>query len=219
MSTTIVFEKCKYNAQIPTCSQHKTERDGRSEGFRLQQIQRSKLWHFVCTYCRRTRHVDNLDTFFFFQRPSSFCFNKLEKTAQWTAAVKRVGLLPWSRGGIQSDVIFPTTHCSLDSPSHQPSIIISVSPWCNLIRLDCPLATSPSSHVVLCPPTPPPPPFFFMPSPPEWKWSDWCPATPYHCAAVPLQLVASAMSYSQINQSEPCCAHWSLSLTSNTVRH
>lgn len=56
-------------------------------------------------------------------------------------------------------------------------------------------------------------PSSFIPIPPEWKWTDWCPATPYHCAAVLLQLVASVMPNSQINQSDPCCAHWSLSLT------
>lgn len=38
----------------------------------------------------------------------------------------------------------------------------SLSPCCNLIGLDCPLATSPSSHVALCPPTQPPPPFFLL---------------------------------------------------------
>lgn len=45
----------------------------------------------------------------------------------------------------------------------------SLSPWCNLIRLDCPLATSPSSHVALCPPTPPPP--FFIPMEVVWLMS------------------------------------------------
>lgn len=34
---------------------------------------------------------------------------------------------------------------------------------------------------------------------------------PYISAAVPLQLVAPVMPYSQINQSDPRCAYWSLS--------
>lgn len=102
------------------------ERDGRNEGFRRRQIQTLTRCVSVLQTnptCRQSRHVS------FFQQPSSFCFNKLEKSAQWTAEVERVRLLPWSRGGTRSDVIFPTTHCSLDSPPPTilPSLFFSFS--------------------------------------------------------------------------------------------
>lgn len=54
-----------------------------------------------------------------------------------------------------------TEWCNISSPSLPPSLIILflffLSPWCSLIRLDCPLATSPGGHVALCPPPPTPP--------------------------------------------------------------
>lgn len=112
------------------------------------------------------------------------------------------------------------SHCPFLPLSPPPSLphhyfSLFLSPQCNLIRLDCPLATSPSGHVALypLPSSLPPslPPSSLIPIPLEWKWSDWCPATLYHSAAVPLQLVASVMPYSQINQSDPRCAYWSLS--------
>lgn len=59
----------------------------------------------------------------------------------------------------QNDVIFPTAQPSLCLsllPSLHHYFSPFLSPQCNLIRLDCPLATSPSGHVVLCPiPAPP----------------------------------------------------------------
>jgi len=60
----------------------------------------------------------------------------------------------------QYDVIFPTALSSIPlSPLHPSlptlphhSFSLFLSPQCNLIRLDCPLATSPSGHVALYPP-------------------------------------------------------------------
>ena len=106
-------------------------------------------------------------------------------------------------------------------PSHRPFIIISPSfSLPSAISLDW-IAPWPRAPVtmwccILSPaPSPPRHPLStalpLTPIPPEWKWSDWCPATLYHSAAVPLQLVASVMPYSQINQSDPRCAYWSLS--------
>lgn len=54
----------------------------------------------------------------------------------------------------QNDVIFPTAlFLRLSLPPAVPRHYFSLflSPQCNLIRLDCPLATSPNGHVALYP--------------------------------------------------------------------
>lgn len=110
----------------------------------------------------------------------------------------------------QNDVIFPT---ALSSPCLSlPLSLIIIFLFFSLpsaVSLDW-IAPWPRAPVamwccILSPPTPLP----LIPIPvwSVWKWSDWCPATLYHSAAVPLQLVASVMPYSQINQSDPRCMH------------
>lgn len=61
MSTKILFDKCKYNAQIPTCSQHKTALDGTRETVetKVSDYSRSESLN-IDTLCAHTADRPNM---------------------------------------------------------------------------------------------------------------------------------------------------------------
>lgn len=195
--TTNKNHRCKKRFKVIACS--------------FQQMRSLKI-HSECVHIVDRPNMETIERGHF-PAVLQFCFNKLEKPdcshrgrTYWTVAMVL-------RRYTQNDVIFPTTlfslcHSLLPLLHHYFSVFLS--PQCNLIRLDCPLATNPCGHMALCPLSTP-----LSPSPLDWFLGSWSGLIdlqqPYISAAVPLQLVAPVMPYSQINQSDPCRAYWSLS--------
>lgn len=148
---------CKYNTITHSRSEHKIHpRTETNTGIEYLVNPKVKTSHRHKDF----PHEDNPE------KGLCFLLNVAEKTAH------NIWLLPWTTR-THTDVIFPT------APSHH-SFSPFLSPQCTLIRLDCPLVTSPSGHVALLrPPCPLPP----GPTLREWKWPDWCPATLYRSTA------------------------------------
>lgn len=161
--------------------------------------------------CRQSRNIS------LFAAVLQLRFNKLEKNSHDSADEEVVccAVTMVVKRYTQDDVIFPTILSSLCLPLPPTFIILFLFfffPQCNLIRLDCPLATSLSNHVALyLLPIPAPPSPSLIAIPLEWKWADWCPAILYHSTLFCHQLVASVLPYSQVNQSDSQSASLSLS--------
>lgn len=162
----------------------------------------------MCTYCGWTQHVDNPD--------KSLSVLTSWKNPVTGLQVQRSYVLDCCHG---PEEVY-TEWCNISyrpflPPSLPPSFphhyfSLFLSPQCNLIRLDCPLATSPSGHVALYPlPTPPPSPLYrFL-----WSGSGLIDVQQPYITVQPslsswwLQSCHTARSI----RVTPRCAYWSLS--------
>lgn len=129
----------------------------------------SKDSQLMCTYCGWTQHVDNLDGSLLFQQSYNSVLTSWKKPVTGLQ-VQRSHILDCCHG--PKEVY--TEWCNISyrpflplslPPAIPSSLFFSfLSPQCNLIRLDCPLATSPSGHVALYPLPTPRSPFLYTDS-------------------------------------------------------